>query len=176
MGGHLVDMLNERCGTNRNYDGTLNTTKGRVESYDNIAASFVEAITPNNDNTTDNTADTATGAYYVHVMKKITDKGVGYVNEEMARLEKVLGAYLKTEKRRETNIRVNVLKYFRRLINKEEDPEEKATEDLTKSEEVEKKVEKKGGKTDDIVMGAIFGGKDYGTISKEDLDKSKNEL
>ena len=63
----------------------------------------------------------------MHVMKKIADKGVGYVNEEMLRLHKILGGYLKTEKRKETVIRLNVLKHFNRLINNEEEEEEKVT-------------------------------------------------
>ena len=61
----------------------------------------------------------------MHVMKKITEKGVGYLSEEMARLEKILAGYLKFEKRKEKNANLNILKYFSRLINKEEDPEEK---------------------------------------------------
>ena len=56
-------------------------------------------------------------------MKKITDKGVGYLAEEMERLSKILGGYLKTEKRKETNARMNILKHFDRLLKGESEEE-----------------------------------------------------
>ena len=56
-------------------------------------------------------------------MKKITEKGVGYIDEERERLSKMLGGYLKTEKRRETNSRMNIIKHFNRLVTKESEEE-----------------------------------------------------
>jgi len=168
----LVDFLNERCGTNRKYDGTLDTKKGRVETYDDLASTFIQTITNNTDNSTE-----STGSYYVHVMKKIADKGVGYVNEEMIRLHNILGGYLKTEKRKETITRLNILKHFNRLINNEQEEEEKTVEDSTESENDANKSTKEGEEvvksTDDIITSALGGEATSGTIHKDQL---KSEL
>jgi len=160
---HFVEFLNEKCGTNRLPDGRLDTSKGRLPSFDKLSNDFFVTM-----GTLDNTTKEA-GTYYINVMKKIMENGDSFVADEMARLEKVLKEYMTSEKRVSTITRYNILKHFSKQGATEEDVVE-GEGHVTPDEGEGDKIKS----VDDILMEAAMTGQPVtGNIHQSEL---KNEL
>lgn len=54
-----------------------------------------------------------TGEVYVKMMQRMLDKGSGFVDDEMKRLNKLLAGKLSTEKKTDMGYRINILRAFR---------------------------------------------------------------
>lgn len=124
----FIDYLNEKCGTNRVAGGGVDDQAGIVAEFNAFAEKFV----------TDSASRAATleemqaavdgkpeekksGDYYVKVMKKITDKGDGYVATEIARLEKILSGSMTGDKRDQMFKRKNILNVFNKAAGGKEE-------------------------------------------------------
>lgn len=164
----LVKFLNEKCGTNRKKDGGLDVSKGRLASYDKLASTFIQTVVKTNLTVDD------IGVYYVNTMKKITEQGVKYVDTEMSRLETILGGYMRVEKRGSTISRLNVLKFFKQLIDNEQHDrrenteEEEINESSTDNQDNHKEKESPKN-ADDIIKSVLNGGATSGVIEEKEL-------
>jgi len=116
----FIDFLNEKCGTNRVSGGGIDDQAGLVADFDAFAEKFV--TDPDSRAATQEELEKAfvgkseedkkAGAYYVKVMKKITEKGDAYVATEIARLEKILSGQMTGDKRDQMFKRKNILNVF----------------------------------------------------------------
>lgn len=93
----LVSFINEQTGTQRNPDGTLQATAGRVAVIDSlIEAAATEGITPSLIVSMQQVIDTLTGKdlesgkQYLLIAGKVLSKGSEYVAKEVQRLSKML--------------------------------------------------------------------------------------
>jgi len=125
----FIDFLNEKCGTQRVSGGGVNDAAGRVDAYDATAKKFI--LTPAErdsiiaDITSINDAETdadkkKSGDYYIKFMKKILEKGEGFVTSEIARLERMLEGAMIADKRDNMFKRKNILNQFAAAMKKEE--------------------------------------------------------
>lgn len=116
----LVSYLNEKTSSFRSQDGGLNEQAGRIEKLDELAKEFLAAaeksevvnkateIAEQAEETVKKAAD-----YYVRVMKKVIEKGEGYVAKEKARLAKILSSGNASRERMDSfQLRHNVLNAF----------------------------------------------------------------
>jgi len=116
----LINFLNEKCGTHRVSGGGIDANSGLVPEYNALAEKFVKDSEERS--TTLESLEKAvasagdggaSGAYYVKVMKKMLEKGDGYVSSEIARLEKMIASGKMTgEKRDNMYRRKNILRVF----------------------------------------------------------------
>lgn len=115
----FVEFLNNRAGTQRNADGSLKSTAGRIAALDDAikAASF--EVTATLQQQLEELAkalsetEQAVAKIYMAVVKNILSKGKDYINTETARLTKLLaGGNLKAESKKNFQLRQNVLKAF----------------------------------------------------------------
>jgi hypothetical protein len=58
---------------------------------------------------------------YVKIMKKVVEEGDEFVGREMARIQKVLAGNLKTDKKKEMQHRLNILKTFNGDLKNDDD-------------------------------------------------------
>ncbi len=61
---------------------------------------------------------------YVKIMKKVVEEGDEFVGREMARIQKVLAGNLKTDKKKEMQHRLNILKTFNGDLKNEDDDDD----------------------------------------------------
>jgi len=125
----FIDFLNEKCGTNRVAGGGIDDQAGLVADFDALAAKFV--TDPESRASTQEELEKAVegapeedkkaGAYYIKVMKKITEKGDGYVATEIARLEKILSGQMTGDKRDQMFKRKNILNVFNKATTAKEE-------------------------------------------------------
>lgn len=125
----FIDFLNEKCGTNRIAGGGIDDQAGLVADFDALAAKFV--TDPESRASTQEELEKAVegaseedkkaGAYYIKVMKKITEKGDGYVATEIARLEKILSGQMTGDKRDQMFKRKNILNVFSKASTAKEE-------------------------------------------------------
>jgi len=116
----LVDYINEKAGTDRDEQGRLGDSAGRVAALDSIAATFV-AASNKAELIKQAEAEVAklTGAakenakYYVKIMTLVQSKGKGFLTSEPARLDKMLeGSGVTLAKIDEFSIRKNIISAF----------------------------------------------------------------
>jgi protein disulfide-isomerase A6 len=114
----MVRFINEKAGTQRNPDGTLFPTAGRVTELDDIVsaaaaidATTVAAIKTAGESLTD--AAKASSKTYVAVAEKIIAKGASYVDTEIKRLEGILSkSSVTADKKTDFQLKQNILKAF----------------------------------------------------------------
>ncbi len=120
----FVEFLNQNAGTQRNPDGSLKGTAGRIAALDEVikAAGYnVDASVHQQLEEAAKTLTDAAAKIYVAVAKNIVNKGKDYVNTETARVGKLLaGGNLKPESKKNFQLRQNVLKAFSAEADKEE--------------------------------------------------------
>lgn len=109
----FVDFINKKVGSLRKTDGSLNENAGRIQELDVLAKKFKSG-----DDATlaeaKKVADENKGewaSFYVKVMEKIQQKAT-YVDDEIARLEKVLEGSISEDKIDQFTIRLNILRSF----------------------------------------------------------------
>jgi len=125
----FIDFLNKKCGTNRVAGGGIDDQAGLVADFDVLAEIFVtetesraktqEEMEKALDGKSEE--DKKAGAYYIKVMKKITEKGDGYVATEIARLEKILSGHMTGDKRDQMFRRKNILNVFKKASRTKEE-------------------------------------------------------
>lgn len=117
----FIDFLNEKCGTNRVAGGGINDQAGRVDAFDEVAKKFIKDESFRDAAIADISKTAAaetdadykkSGEYYVKAMKKIIEKGEGYVATEISRLERMLAGNMKAAKRDQMFKRKNILSQF----------------------------------------------------------------
>jgi len=115
----FIDFLNEKCGTNRVAGGGIDDQAGVVAEFSALAEKFVTDAESRAATQEELVAavegkpeEKKAGDYYVKVMKKITEKGDGYVATEIARLEKILSGHMTGDKRDQMFKRKNILNVF----------------------------------------------------------------
>lgn len=113
----------EKAGTSRTADGGLTPTAGRLPPLDEILASSSSSPLTELASLLEETiaaagfssaADTASSGHYVRAAKKVAERGVGYLDTEIKRLEGLLsGAQtLSPQKRTLFMVRSNILRAF----------------------------------------------------------------
>jgi len=125
----FINFLNERCGTNRVAGGGINEEAGRFEAFDKIAEQFMKDVDSRASGIadiekaleTDQPDHKKAGQYYVKVMKKIEDKGEGYIQTEITRLENILSGHMTADKRDQMFKRKNILNVFKKATTGKEE-------------------------------------------------------
>jgi protein disulfide-isomerase A6 len=116
----LVDFVNKNAGKNRQSNGLLPETAGRVEALDAIASKFIassdragllkEAKTIAAGLTG---ADATSGKFYTHVMQKVIDNGDSFVENETGRIQRMIASgSVVGPKVDEFSKRLNILEAF----------------------------------------------------------------
>jgi len=115
----FVEYINEKTGSQRNEDGTLKETAGRVSALDAIVGGFssgdhASIITKIEEAVKSLTGTDATfGALYVKLANVIKEKGAEFINTETQRIERMIaGAGVAAKKVDELILRKNILKAF----------------------------------------------------------------
>lgn len=114
----LVSFINEKAGTQRNADGSLKPTAGRVEELDAVItaaaafdAAFLATLTEAAAGLTGKSA--ASGKLYLNAAAKVVAKGADYVTKEIARLENMAKSPSVTaESKANFQLRQNILRAF----------------------------------------------------------------
>jgi len=124
---NFIDFLNEKCGTNRVVGGGIDEKAGLVDEFNVLAERFVNDVSARDATLSEmekeiesNPAEKKTAEYYLKVMKKITEKGDGYVETEIARLDKILAGSMTGDKRDMMFKRKNILGVFKKAAAKDE--------------------------------------------------------
>jgi protein disulfide-isomerase A6 len=119
----FTEFLNSKAGTSRASDGSLLASAGRVESLDLLAGAFMMANAGSARGLKIEAAEAVVaelkgveasyGKVYVSIMKKVVEKGVGYVAAEAGRVGGMLkSSSLSPFKRTELSVKLNVLQAF----------------------------------------------------------------
>lgn len=125
----FINFLNEKCGTNRVVGGGIDERAGRIDAFDESAKKFMtspderEALLADATQTAEGESDPdykKSGQYYAKVMKKIIEKGDGYVATEIARLDRMLEGHMTGDKRDNMFKRKNILDVFNGATKKDE--------------------------------------------------------
>ena len=114
--------MNKHAGTHRDTDGNLLPTAGRVAAVDEIItasaafdSSFLEKLKSAVD-TLDGDKIKEYGKLYYSLAAKVVEKGITYVNTELARLEKMLKSASVTPANKTLfQLKRNLLKVFIKL-------------------------------------------------------------
>jgi len=118
----FVDYINSKAGTHRLASGRLEEDAGRISSLDSIAVKFIsgdkaaltkEATTEAGKLTGD---DEKNGKYYVKVMETIQSKGAEFVDNEIARLNKLMEGSVAPAKVDEFTVKQNILRAFKNYV------------------------------------------------------------
>jgi protein disulfide-isomerase A6 len=125
----LVAFMNEKAGLAYTADGGLKPSYGRVAALDAlVSAGGITADTVKKVQAAAGTLEAAQkkfGELYVKAAEKVAAKGAGYVDTELARLEKMLdGGNVSPDKAAAFKLKANVLKAFKG------EPASDATEEL----------------------------------------------
>lgn len=116
----FVSFINSNAGTQRNVDGSLKSTAGRIEALDKIIANSEYSISAPIQEQLEqaaiaavNTPDAAAAKIYASIAKNIHSKGPGYIGTELGRMTKMLsGSSLKPEAKKNFQLRQNILAAF----------------------------------------------------------------
>nr|BAN42363.1 protein disulfide isomerase, putative [Entamoeba invadens] len=107
----FVAYFNTNYGYDRDETGKVGKTAGRIAELDDLAKTFLKA--ENKEELIKKAMETVGSNYYVKVMKRIVEKGEGYIKTEKERIEKMLsGSNLKAKKVDDFNKNLNVLEAF----------------------------------------------------------------
>jgi len=124
----FIEFLNKKCGTNRVSGGGIDEQAGRFDIFDAIVETFMADIDAREkamadiEKTSKSRPDhKKAGDYYVKVMKKIMDKGEGYIETEISRLEKILSGHMTADKRDQMFKRKNILNVFKKATTGKEE-------------------------------------------------------
>lgn len=123
----MVDFINSKVGTQRNADGTLKPSAGRVAVLDDLISSSSHKVDSvlvaglKEKLEVLSNKDAYFGKLYLNTAEKILSKGSSYIQSETQRLSKLLsGSNLKPETRSTFMLRKNILDAFVVSENKEE--------------------------------------------------------
>lgn len=126
----LVEFVNEHAGTARLPDGSVDARFGRIPAVDEVIAGLKGAGEANLE-TVKRAVETWKGEMeeskkvYLSVVKKLREKGEGYLKSEEERIRRMLGSgSVSKVKKGAFRIRMNVLKAFEAMLGKEEKGEE----------------------------------------------------
>jgi protein disulfide-isomerase A6 len=115
----LVEFINSKVGTQRNADGSLKATAGRVAALDSVLAEATLQVTESVIETMKKVVDTlegkavSHGKLYVSTAEKIISKGADYLEKESQRLSKMVkSSNLKPEARANFQLKQNILAAF----------------------------------------------------------------
>ncbi|KAJ4750061.1 Disulfide-isomerase-like protein [Rhynchospora pubera] len=95
----IVEFINQKCGTNRDFDGQLTSRAGIVESLDALVKEFVSAVNDEREKIITKIEEEVSkltgtharyGKFYVKAAKSILSKGVDYAKAETERLQRML--------------------------------------------------------------------------------------
>ncbi|KAL3899534.1 MAG: hypothetical protein SGCHY_001968 [Lobulomycetales sp.] len=126
----IVEFLNEKCGTKRMANGGLLPGAGTDDKLNEKVAAFISASgdTSAQESVIAETQEAAgqstspRAKYYAKVMKKMIDKGEGYVASETARIVRLIeGNAASSEKIDDFMVRVNILEVFRAKLESAKD-------------------------------------------------------
>ena len=112
----FVDFINTECGTQRDVSGKLNERAGRIPALDTIAWGYTDPKADKADLRAKAEEQVAKSSskfakFYLKAMEQIDKNGPGFIDTELARLEKIsVGST--PEKQDEFAIRRNILKQF----------------------------------------------------------------
>jgi hypothetical protein len=126
----MVKFINEHSGRQRTVNGTLIPTAGHIKQFNDLISQVSnidhEFITQLDEMTRDlqspdsnNDYDESHVSWYRSYGQKISERGWGYAQHELERLEKMIEptSRISPKKKTEINLRVNILqaffKYFR---------------------------------------------------------------
>jgi len=120
----FISFLNQKAGTSRSADGSLAESAGLIPSLTTLAKSFATASDAERKDILQKANEEVRnlptveakgrGEVYTRAMGRIADKGLSYVDGEVARLEKILAAGSVTgEKADSMKVRINILKTFK---------------------------------------------------------------
>lgn len=117
----FVEFINENAGTNRNPDGSLAETAGRISALDELAKRFYDAPKEERNKIIAQTKEeikklegleAKNGENYAKIMEIIQKKGKDFVDKEKARISRMLEGSLTRKKADELTIRHNILSAF----------------------------------------------------------------
>jgi len=112
----FIEFLNEKAGTDRVVGGGLAATAGRIDELDTLVDGHgkinQEVVVKAEELSDKFTGDKLKHAnLYIKAMKKQLKKGEGYLDKEIARLQKMLdGGNIKPSKQTLFHLRINILK------------------------------------------------------------------
>ncbi|KAF0976933.1 hypothetical protein FDP41_004228 [Naegleria fowleri] len=121
----MVDFLNQKASTFRTVEGTLSDSAGLVYNLASFVKSFVSASTNEERKEimkqaeeklkTLNSSVHANGDLYIKAMARVIEKGMEYIDAEIVRVEKILGAGSVSGERADAmKTRLNILKTFQK--------------------------------------------------------------
>jgi len=118
--GDMVNFINSKSGSRRTHDGSLDATAGKLSALDTLAHQFVadgadqSALLQNAEGIVASlpAADSWSGKVYVKVMTSIQQSGKIFVNNELARLERLSSGSVAPAKLDELTKRKNILSSF----------------------------------------------------------------
>ncbi|KAJ4820807.1 Protein disulfide-isomerase 1 [Rhynchospora pubera] len=117
----IVEFINQKCGTNRDFDGQLTSRAGIVESLDALVKEFVSAVNDEREKIITKIEEEVSkltgtharyGKFYVKAAKSILSKGVDYAKAETERLQRMLEKPISPVKADEFTIKINILSTF----------------------------------------------------------------
>jgi len=115
----FVDYINEKAGTKRTASGKLQESAGKVASLDALASQFASGDKAALQKEAEKVAKSLTGEdkkngeYYTKVMGFIQSKGADFVDNEIARLNKLMEGSVAVSKVDEFTVKQNILKSFK---------------------------------------------------------------
>jgi len=115
----FVEYLNTHAGTQRDANGGLKSTAGRVKVLDELISGANHHVTKDLSDKLDvsvtglSGSEAASGKIYQSIVKNVLGKGANYLSTEDARMTKMLaGGNLKPESKKTFQLRQNILKAF----------------------------------------------------------------
>jgi len=114
----FVDFINQKAGTHRNLDSSLQETVGRIFGLDQLVSQYVASPNAQIISKVEAEAgklsgsDKAYGDIYVKLLRAFEKKGSSFVETETSRVSRMLEGALTPEKRDELQLRKNILKAF----------------------------------------------------------------
>lgn len=126
----LVEFVNEHAGTARRPDGSVDARFGRIPAVDEVIAGLKGAGEANLEKVKE-AVEAWKGEMeeskkvYLSVVKKLREKGEGFLKSEEERIQRMLGSgSVSKMKKGAFRIRMNVLKAFEAMVGEKEEEEE----------------------------------------------------
>jgi len=115
----FIDFINDKAGTKRSASGKLQESAGKVAELDSLASQFASgdkaALLKEAEKVAKSLSgdDKKNGEYYTKVMGFIQSKGADFVDNEIARLNKLMDGSVAASKVDEFTVKQNILKSFK---------------------------------------------------------------
>ena len=112
-----MDFINAETGTQREVSGKLNERAGRIPALDTIAWGYTDGkadkaeLRKKAEEQVAKNAGNKNAQFYVKAMDQIDKNGLGFIETELARLDKI-SAGSTPEKQDEFTVRRNILRQF----------------------------------------------------------------